>query len=124
MNANTIRLLHGSGYVTRRELAKMTQYDTIWGDGNDPDIVKTWPIDQIAEARAELAKHCCEYGRLYDHKDAVSIDEWCIEICECDEDGDVIISGDFEMAPGEWPYEVRRGLVYDRREGQDDWGVQ
>lgn len=124
MNTNTIRLLRGSRYATRRELAKMTQYDTIWGDSNDPEVVETWPIDQIAEARAELARHCCGYSRLYDRSNAVDISEWCIEVCECDEDGGVIISGDFEVAAGEWPYEVRRGLVYDRREGQDDWGVQ
>lgn len=120
MNANTIRLLHGTSHSTRRELANMTQYDTIWGDGSDPEVVKTWPIDQIAAARAELVKHACTYGELHDHTQAVSIDEWCIEICECDEDGDVIMSGDFEMAPGEWPYEVKRGCVYDKRGRQDD----
>lgn len=103
MNANTIILWRGKGHFTRSELIRMKQYDVglrICGVG-----VKHWSIDQIEEARTELAKHKCKYGLL--HANRIDIEEWLLEFCECDEDGEFVEGSDYEPAEGEWPYEVR-----------------
>lgn len=89
---NTIVLHNGRGEVTAKG-------DTIWGADSEPREVKRWHISEEAAAKAELAKHKCEYwatsgvvGRI------VMGDEWALEYCECDEDGEWDQGSDFWLA--------------------------
>jgi hypothetical protein len=89
---NTIILKKGYARLTENEYRKFEKGDTIWGDGSNPEEVKRWSIDQKEEAEVELAKYRCAY------KGGNNIEEWALEYCECDEDGEFVEGSDFSLA--------------------------
>lgn len=95
---NTIRLMHGELTLTNAEYKRFEKGDSIWGYDTDPEIVKTWNIEQKSEAKAELAEHRCSYrGNEHLHY----IEEYALEYCLCDEDGEFIEGSDFDLAEEE-----------------------
>lgn len=57
--------------------------------------LKRWDITQAEEAKAELAKYNCSYSKgiaLY------YIEEYALEYCECDEDGEFVQGSDYDFA--------------------------
>jgi uncharacterized protein (DUF1778 family) len=90
---NTIILRKGFARLTEHEFKKFVKGDTILGIDRNPEEVKRWPIDQEADAKAELEKHQCKYDG-----DGWNIEEWALEYCVCDEDGDFVSGSDYEFA--------------------------
>ncbi len=94
---NTIRLLHADDRIyTGSE--EYTPGAAIWGLDNDPEIVKVWGIDQMEEAQQELALHRCTHtyhapGKYH------YVEEWALEICICNEEGEVEEGSDYWLAP-------------------------
>lgn len=92
------RLLHGTG--ESRHLLKTCDPDQIkqamlatatagvGGIDCDPETVATWPEEQEAAARAELARHRCTYRVEQGHVGKlITADEWALAFGEVDEDG-------------------------------------
>lgn len=90
---NTIVLLHGKGEIKEKG-------DTVFGIDCNPEEVQRWSIEQDAEAKAELAKHRCDYNsvRTFYNSTVIDADEWALEYCECDEDGEFIQGSDYWLA--------------------------
>lgn len=82
--ANTINLIYGRGEISE-------QYESLTGDEK---IMKTWPISQESEAMAELEKHKCTYSvcRNIIGKKLIYAEEWALEYCDTDEDGEFMCS--------------------------------
>lgn len=91
---NTIILRHGYARLTDSEYKKFETGDTIWGDNSNPEEIRRWDIGQKEEARKELAKYRCEYSKNYLH----DIEEYALEYCECDEDGEFLEGSDYDLA--------------------------
>lgn len=92
---NTIILLKGELAYSVSEYKEFTKGDTIWGNDSNPTELKRWDISQVKEAKAELAKYNCSYTRataLY------WVEEYALEYCECDEDGEFVQGSDFDLA--------------------------
>jgi hypothetical protein len=95
---NTIILLHGESRLNHFEKKRFQKGDTILGDCSDPEELKRWSIDQEDEARAELTKHKCTYEQgiaLFD------VEEYALEYCECDEDGEFVEGSNYDFAEEE-----------------------
>lgn len=92
---NIIILEKGEAILTESEYKKFTKGDTIYGDNNNPEELKRWNIDQVDEAKAELAKYKSEYtrgGQLH------YITEYALEYCKCDKDGEFVEGSDYDFA--------------------------
>lgn len=98
MKQNTIILQKGDGIYTRNEYKKFIAGDTIYGDDSNPTELKRWGIEQKKEALAELQKYKCSYrkdNQLFD------VEEYALEFCVCDDDGEFIEGSDYEFAKTE-----------------------
>ena len=98
---NTIILKKGSTILTNAEYKGFQAGDTIWGNDYNPVEIRRWGMDDAEAAKAELAKYRCKYdddGQLH------RIEEYAIEYCECDEDGDFVEGSDFDLAETEAKY--------------------
>lgn len=98
MRYNTINLVYGLGQVG-------APCDTINGPDNDAKTVKSWPIEEEAKAREELAKKECSYWieKTFAGFTVIMAEEWALEFCEMDEDGEFVDGSDLEsakVAPG------------------------
>lgn len=92
---NTIILKVGEAKLTKTEFDKFSEGDTIFGADSNPTELRRWKATEENEARAELAKHYCEYNKgieLY------YITEYALEYCEYDEDGEFVQGSDFDLA--------------------------
>ena len=89
---NTIILRHGYKRLTSSEFKKFKKGDTIWGEDSDPEELQRWNINQKEDAELELSKYRCEYN------DGWNIEEYALEYCECDEDGDFVWGSDYQLA--------------------------
>lgn len=95
---NTIILRYGERFLTDREYKKFQKGDCIFGIDCASEELKRWPIEQKEEALEELNKHRCDYGRPGDRR----IEEYALEYCECDEDGEFVCGfcgSDYDFAP-------------------------
>ncbi len=90
---NTIILLHGCCEITDKG-------DAIFGVDSNAREVARWPIAQKEAALAELSKHRCSYSssKTFIGATVTEADEWALEFCECDEDGEYITGADYELA--------------------------
>lgn len=89
---NTIILVHGECEVEEKG-------DAIFGIDNNAKEVCRWEMSEIEAAKAELAKHRCTYRKISAVVGTVvQADEWALEFCECDEDGEYIGGADYELA--------------------------
>lgn len=98
MNINTIILRKGeSNMPTKMFESSFEKGDTIWGVDSDSVELMRFGIGQKGDAMKQLAEHKCSYlsscGTTW-------IEEYALEFCECDEDGDFIQGSDFELADG------------------------
>lgn len=93
---NTIILLKGTATLTNEELKKFNKGDLIWGENITTEELKRWSIEEEADAKKELAKHKCSYSRYNEY--LTNIEEYALEYCEYDEDGDFSSGSDFELA--------------------------
>ena len=91
---NTIVLKKGFARLTDREYKSFSKGDTIFGNNSNPTEIKRWCMDQEDAAKAELKKYKCSYryGYLWD------IEEFALEYCECDEDGEFVQGSDYDFA--------------------------
>lgn len=94
---NTIILKRGCARLTEKEYEKFNKGDTIFGDNSNPGEIRHWSIDQKEEAKKELAKYKCTYdfggaGNLW------NIEEYALEYCECNNDGEFMEGLDFDLA--------------------------
>lgn len=95
---NTIILLHNSASITRQEWKKFEEGDLIFGADTNPTELKRWSIEQEAEAKAELAKYECSYI-TNSNPSLVFVEEYALEYCLTDEDGEFVEGSDFDLAP-------------------------
>lgn len=93
---NTIILKRGYRKLSSSEYKKFCKGDTIFGLSSEPEELKRWSMDDKTEAQKELAKYRCTYsgGNVWD------IEEYALEYCECDEDGEFIQGSDYDLAEG------------------------
>jgi hypothetical protein len=91
---NTIILKKGYANLTSREYKRFSKGDTIFGIDSNPEELQRWSIEQEQDAKAELAKHNCTYSSGY----VWDIEEYALEYCECDEDGEFVEGSDFDLA--------------------------
>lgn len=95
---NTIILKAGQATLTKSEYKNFTKGGTIFGIDSEPEEVMRWNIKDERDAKEELARHSCEY---IEYAECWGIQEWALEYCECDEDGDFSEGSDFELAKEE-----------------------
>ena len=100
---NTIILHHGETECSERNwLMRVQPGDSIWGVDSDAKEIKRWPIDKKDEALAELAKYRCKYTPVRGFScRLIELDEYALEYCECDDDGEFITGSDFVLAEEE-----------------------
>lgn len=93
---NTIILLKGVARLTNEELKKFNKGDLIMGNDSTPEKLKRWSIAEDAAAKEELANYKCSYEQYNEY--LTDIEEYALEYCECDEDGEFLSGSDFEFA--------------------------
>lgn len=81
--------------MARERYKKFSKGDTIWGIDREPQEVKRRSIEQEQEAKEELAKHACTY---HENAETWSIEEYALEYCECDEEGEFVQGSDYDLA--------------------------
>ena len=85
MYYNTIILKHGEG-------------DCVCGENANPEELKRWSSDQYGLAKAELNKYKCSYKKSGGY---VFADEYALEYCNTDEDGEFLDGSDLDLAEKE-----------------------
>jgi len=99
MAHNTIMLICGSRNFPRKDwMTKTFPGCATFGDNAEPEELMRWSISQEAEARTELAKRNCVYRVSGGF---VFAEEFALEWCECDEDGDFVCGSDYALAESE-----------------------
>lgn len=93
---NTIILKGASETLTNAEFKKFEKGDSIWGNNLFPQELKRWSIDEENEAVEELKKYKCKYEKYNDY--LMKVEEYALEYCECDEDGEFIEGSDYDLA--------------------------
>lgn len=90
---NTIILRHGFGEIADKG-------DTIFGVDSNAQEIMRWPIEQRAAALEELARHKCIYREFpgLGGRSIIQAEEWALEYCECDGDGERIDGSDFDLS--------------------------
>lgn len=94
---NTIILWHGQETLTAREFKKFSHGDSIMECDCNPVELKRWSADELEQAKEELSKYECTYE---DAGELFFVNEYAIEFCDCDEDGDFIKGSDYSFAKG------------------------
>ena len=92
---NTIILKKGFARLTNREMENFEKGNTIWGIDSEPVEVKRWNIEDEDDAKEELEKYRCAYRECTGY---VDIEEYAIEYCSCDEDGEFTEGSNFDLA--------------------------
>lgn len=93
---NTIILKKGFASLTKSEAKKFRKGDLICGENRDPEELDRWPIEEEQQAKEALARYKCSY--CDSHTCLTNIEEYALEYCECDEDGEFIQGSDYEFA--------------------------
>lgn len=99
--ADTIILRKGFERLSKQEFKKFEKGDTIWGADSNAEEIKRWDAKDKEEAKKELAKYKCVYSKGIEIWD---VEEYALEYCECDEDGEFIQGSDYDLAE-EWEAE-------------------
>lgn len=95
---NTIILKKGTRNLTNAEYKSFKNGDAIYGLNADPEELKRWNIADKAEAQKELSRNRCSYWR---GREDWQIEEYALEYCECNEDGEFISGSDYDLAEEE-----------------------
>ena len=102
---NTIRLLKGEANLTKQELSNFSAGDTIHGIDSEAQELARWSIDDEDAAMEALSQYKCKYYNGL-------IEEYALEYCSCDEDGDFIEGSDYEMAETSRYTESQKKAIY------------
>lgn len=94
---NTIRLLKGQLSVDEKHLKNFSHGDTICGLDAEPQEIERYSIGEKDEAAENLAKYKCEYWK---GAELYYWEEYALEYCNTDEDGDFISGSDYDFAEG------------------------
>lgn len=94
---NTIILKKGYARLTESEYKNFQKGDTIYGVDSEPEELKRWGIEDEEQAKEELAKYRCTYIE----SNGWDIEEYALEYCECDSEGEFISGSDYELAEKE-----------------------
>ena len=92
---NTIILKKGAEQLTNAEYKDFSKGDTIMGVDSNPQELGRWSIHNEDLAKIELEKHESFYintGNFW------SIEEYALEYCECDDDGEFVEGSEYEFA--------------------------
>lgn len=92
---NTIILKKGELTLTENKFKNFEKGDTIFGENSTPKELKRWSIEQKDEAKKELEKYRCTYRQPFSEH---VIEEYALEYCECDEDGEFVQGSDYDLA--------------------------
>ena len=95
---NTIILKLGVGSYSKKQFNNFTEGDCICGENASPEELKRWTGDQYDLAKAELAKYSCSYRKSGGYMFA---DEYALEYCNTDEDGEFLDGSDLDLAEKE-----------------------
>lgn len=98
MYFNTIILQRGWERLTSWEYKKFQKGDTIFGENSSPEELKRWSIEEKEEAKRELEKYRCKYKKKFDYWD---IEEYALEYCDTDEEGEWLEGSDYDLAEEE-----------------------
>jgi len=112
MTYNTIILKRGAALLSNNEYRHFEKLDTICGIDAVPEELQRWSADQEAEARKALAQYECMYSS---NGSVWQIEEYALEFCRTDEDGEFLEGSDYEPAETRMWYAV----MTDRQD--DDW---
>ena len=91
---NTIILYKGEAGLTPREYKEFSKGDCVFYADYRKEL-KRWPIEQEEEAQQELKKYSCKYER---GPELYWIEEYGLEYCNTDEDGEFVDGSDFYIA--------------------------
>lgn len=92
---NTIILWKGYEILTNKEHENFETGDTIWGDNACPEELNRWPIEYKEEAQRILAGYRSSYDK---GPNLWCIEEYALEYCETDEDGEFVEGSDYDLA--------------------------
>ena len=94
---NTIILLKGEDRISKEDFENFEPGETIWGDNAEPVELARWVAEDEEEAKAALAEHNCttSYGEL---QKIYSVEEYALEYCTYNEDGDFVEGSDYDLA--------------------------
>lgn len=95
---NTIILLKGETRMEPRYYKNFEKGNTIFGLNSEPEELKRWSINDKEEAQKELSKYKCSYKK---GRELYYIEEYALEYCDCNEDGEVISGSDYDLAEEE-----------------------
>lgn len=93
---NTIIMKKGYASLTNREYEGFEKGDTIWGSCSEPEELGRWNISEKTKAEKELAKYKCSYTQRSGGTN--EIEEYALEYCECDDDGEFLSGSDYNLA--------------------------
>lgn len=83
---------------SKKQFNNFTEGDCICGENASPEELKRWTGDQYDLAKAELAKYSCSYRKSGGYMFA---DEYALEYCNTDEDGEFLDGSDLDLAEKE-----------------------
>lgn len=92
---NTIILLKGTLKTSLSYFKDFEYGDTIYGLNSEPEELARFSIGEKDKALKELSKHKCTYAK---GAEIVYIEEYALQYCNCDEDGDLICGSDYDLA--------------------------
>ena len=94
---NTIILKKGYEILTDKEHGNFETGGTIWGENAYSEELNRWPIECKEEAQRILAGYRSSYE--YDKgQNRWYIEEYALEFCETDDDGEFVEGSDYELA--------------------------
>lgn len=92
---NTIILQKGTACLSKMEYKKFEKGSLIFGENSNPDEIARYSIKEEERAKIELSKYRCEYRKL---KEDWYVEEYALEYCELDEDGDFVQGSNYDFA--------------------------
>lgn len=101
---NTVILKKYEAGLTNREYKEMNYRLCV--EGYEGKELARWNIEDIDIAKKELAKY---KNKRWTNGSVWDIEEYALEYCECDEDGEFIAGSDYDIAKDENPDE---GMIY------------
>ena len=96
---NTIILLYDYARMTAKEYKRFGMGGLIWGTDSVAKEIRRWDISDKQEALQELAKYRCRYEEVAGGD--WSVEEYALQYCECDEDGEFAAGSDYVLAEEE-----------------------
>ena len=107
---NTVRLLHNEVRMSADKYESFEHGDTIFGIDQDPEVLAKWDIDDIEDAKMELEKFYCSSNS---NGVIVDVEEYALEYCDTDENGEFVEGSDYDFAKSLFRIEYHTGVAPD-----------